>query len=429
MTATPDCPKGRHKSNRILLLLLLVILLLLLTAYATLPHEPAHDVLPPLAPVTGTPAEPTATPAEPTATPAEPTATPAEPTATPEEPTATPEEPTATPEEPTATATEEGQGVEAPNDSVTPTQSPAASGEMDDGGGDMAALDEVAGPAILAPAPTETLAAVTPTMIPTEAPVIARPVTPTPVAVTPVAEAPITVADVVLNSDFAQGFQSDGVAVGWSSFNNGGAEFSYFSDTWPAVVGETGPSQVMRVRNAGLPDRYLGIYQTVSVVPGQAYSLSMSGLVRTNSGDVNYSKYGYRLQLGIDTQGGSSWEAVKGWIELPWDEQLRAQDAHGISTYTTTVIARSDKLTIFVRAWKKWADAGEGAYDVTNVSLLGPDGFGTQMPATTPATPAMPVTGGGERPWGDSLRVIITSLLVVVLVTGAIWRTRRQRQA
>ena len=87
--------------------------------------------------------------------------------------------------------------------------------------------------------------------------------------------------------------------MGWSSFNNGGAEFSYFADTWPAVLGETGPGQVMRIRNAGLPDRYLGIYQTVSVVPGQAYTLSLSGLVRTNSGDVNYSKYGYRLQRHV----------------------------------------------------------------------------------------------------------------------------------
>jgi hypothetical protein len=178
----------------------------------------------------------------------------------------------------------------------------------------------------------------------------------------------------------------------------------------------------MRILNAQMPDRYLGIYQTVNVLPGGVYTFSIAGMLRTNAGDVQYTHFGYRMQVGFDTQGGRSWQQVREWTELPWDEQLRTAEAYRTDVYTTTVSARSNQLTIFVRAWKKWADAGEGAYDVTSVHLVGPSELGVQ------ALP-MPVTGQGEASLWDNLRVWITLALLVMLVGGAAWRLRQWRRA
>ena len=435
MSATPRGVKGPPKLIRILMLPLLIILLLLLVAYAALPYLPLRAPAPqaattPLAPLTEVPSS---TPAPPTPT---------------ESPSATP---TPSPR-PTETAAAAATG--APTGGVTPTNTSVV---------------------VTTPTPSRTaapLAAVSPTRgrpsptpAPTESPVdvealaeTAEPLpTPSPSATVPVVTAPPTTrppatsvprptlappptaapragfGELLINGDFSHGYQDNGVAVGWNGFSNSHAEFHYRADDWPRVIVAPDTGQTLRIRNADLPDRYAGIYQIVNVVPGQVYTFSIAGLVRTNVGDVQHTRFGYRMEVGFDTLGTRNWKRVPEWIELPWDEQARDQEAYRIEVFTTTVQAETERLTVFVRAWKKWADAGEGAYDVLRASLVGP-----LPPVAAPAAPpapadgavqalGMPVTGQGETTLWEQIRLAITLLLLAVLVGGALWRLRPWR--
>jgi hypothetical protein len=277
--------------------------------------------------------------------------------------------------------------------------------------------------------PTETVTT-TESPTPTNTPVVSTetptttgtlPVTISPTRVTPTATTTGTVTpvaesrNVLRNGNFEEGFQPNQLGKYWNGFNNGSADFSFHIDDWSLVVVEGKYTQLIEIKNALLPDRYLGIYQTADVVPGQVYDFSMRGLVRTNTGDVQQTKYGYRLQVGFDPNGGQDWEAVKKWVELPWDEQLRMQDSFRFDTYTTTLTAQSDKLTVFIRAWKKWADSGEGDYDVDVIQLVGPA-------LAAPSAPAIPVTGDAPTTIWDNVRIWATIALLLLLIGGAIWR-------
>ena len=245
------------------------------------------------------------------------------------------------------------------------------------------------------------------------------------------------IGNVLRNGDFEQGFQPNGVGLGWGNFNDSSALFSFHTDDWPSVTGEGELTQFMRIRNGELPDRYLGIYQTANVLPGQTYTLSIRGLVRTNAGNVQHTNYGYRLEVGFDPLGGQNWKMVQDWIELPWDEQLRLEEEFRVDEFSTVVTARSDRLTVFVRAWKKWADAGEGAYDVDDIRLVGPTltvaasgavvaaggvVTGSELLVAASEMVAIPVTGEARAtPWG-SLRTWVTVALLSLLLGGAAWR-------
>lgn len=280
-------------------------------------------------------------------------------------------------------------------------------------------------PGTTGPQPTNTTV-VGPTQIGTVTPGV-TPGTPGATQTAPLTRTPATVTrtgtvtgvigirNVLRNGNFEEGFQANELGKFWNSFDNGRAAFSFHIDDWPLVVVEGKLTQLIEIKNAQATDRYLGIYQTANVIPGQVYTFSIRGLVRTNTGNVQETRYGYRLQVGFDLNGGQDWEAVKKWTELPWDEQLRVQDSFRFDAYTTTLRANSERLTVFVRAWKKWADAGEGDYDVDDIRLVGPA-------RVTPAQPGIPVTGGALDTIWDNVRVWATVALLLLLIGGAIWR-------
>jgi hypothetical protein len=222
----------------------------------------------------------------------------------------------------------------------------------------------------------------------------------------------IEIRNVLRNGDFEEGFKPNELGKYWEGFNNGSAAFSYHIDDWPLVVPQGENAQLIEIKNAQMPDRYLGIYQTADVIPGEDYAFSMQGLVRTNTGDVEKTSYGYRLEVGFDLSGGQDWQDVEDWIELPWDEQLRIQDSFRFDVYTTTLTAESEELTVFIRAWKKWADSGEGDYDVDDIQLVGP----------ALVTPVIPVTGDAPGTIWDNVRVWATVALMLLLLGGALWR-------
>ena len=137
------------------------------------------------------------------------------------------------------------------------------------------------------------------------------------------------------NGDFESGFYAIAVghvANGWQWFQNGGeAQYGFYDETWAPVVYEGEHSTMIEINTWGLggsdPDRYAGIYQTVRVVSGETYNLTLSGQIRSGEGDIQASQYGYRMQLGIDDGGGQDWTAVEDWVELPWDEQRFDSDS------------------------------------------------------------------------------------------------------
>ncbi len=242
---------------------------------------------------------------------------------------------------------------------------------------------------------------------------------------------PIPATNLITNGGFEDGFvEGVGVAVDWGNFASGDVFAGWYDDTWSKVVYEGKHAQLLELRAATQPNRYVGIYQTVSVVPNADYALTLHGLVRSDEGSVEASNYGYRMQYGIDYTGGTNWESTNiQWIELPWDEQpredLTGQNVYHIDTYTATIKTETDKLTLFIRGLKKWSDENEGNYDVDGVSLVGPYHPGVQ-PTTTPV-PGMPETGNAFGFLENSMLVVSSAALLVVLVGGAVWGLSRRR--
>jgi hypothetical protein len=219
--------------------------------------------------------------------------------------------------------------------------------------------------------------------------------------------------NLIVNGGFEEGFQGEfGVGYGWGAFSNGNAAIGWNADSWAPVVIAGSYAQLIEIKNAADRDRYAGIYQTVAVVPGQQYKLTIKGLIRSEEGDVQKSNYGYRLQYGLDDAGGTAWELVneKNWQEIQWDEQPLSDPPNGtyrFDTFETTITAKGNKLTLFIRAWKKWINNGVGLYDLDEISLVGPAPEGVQAAAGQAAA-----VGDTNQPTGGELVASEPSLQV-----------------
>jgi hypothetical protein len=171
--------------------------------------------------------------------------------------------------------------------------------------------------------------------------------------------------NLVANGDFEGGFGINGVASGWQKFDNGGEmTASFHDDTWPPVVYDGAHSQLIEIntfcRGASDPDRYAGIYQTLTVTAGTTYELCLHGMLRSLPGDPDPVSWGYVPQVGIDQTGGTDWSTlgVGDWTDVPWDQvYLREEPGEELDSYCMNVKAESSSLTLFIRLWKKWPTA------------------------------------------------------------------------
>jgi len=167
------------------------------------------------------------------------------------------------------------------------------------------------------------------------------------------------------NGSFEGGFRATPVGfVGkhWMWFNNGGqATYGMYDETWAPVIYDGKHSQLLEINTYGLAgsdaDRYSGIYQTVAVVPGEVYALSLHGMMRALEDDPDRACCNYRVEIGFDYNGGTDWQAVGTWFELPWNTVHPRLTPGSMESYSTSVKATSDRLTLFVRVWKKWGTA------------------------------------------------------------------------
>jgi hypothetical protein len=168
------------------------------------------------------------------------------------------------------------------------------------------------------------------------------------------------------NGGFEKGFYATAfgeVGNEWGSFNNGGAAtYGFYDDVWPPVVAGGEHSQLIEIntygRSGSQADRYSGIYQTVAgLTTGATYKLSMKGMLRALASDEDIEGYNYRVQWGYTTDGNTDWLHVDNWVEIPWNDVYPRTDPGEMQSYTTSFDAPSSKITIFIRAWKKWGTA------------------------------------------------------------------------
>ena len=212
------------------------------------------------------------------------------------------------------------------------------------------------------------------------------------------------------NGDFESGFYSTPVGFvgnGWGWFHNDGeATYGYYDETWKPVVYDGEHAQLIEVntfcRGGSDPDRYAGIYQTVAVVPGETYELTLHGMLRALADDPEREDYGYRVQYGVDYAGGTDWSAVDDWVEVPWDTVHPRLSPGDIESYSTSVTASGSKLTLFVRIWKKWSTASrELDFNLDGISLKGAMPPDTASPTVSFTVPDYPVVG-----WSYTIPVV-----------------------
>jgi hypothetical protein len=251
--------------------------------------------------------------------------------------------------------------------------------------------------------------------------------------------------NVIVNGGFEDGFvEGQGVGVGWGRFESGAAMAGWYDDTWTKVVFEGKHAQLLELKNATQQDAaFIGILQTVNVVPGANYVLTLHGLIRSDEGSPDVSHGGYKMQYGIDFTGGIDWKSSNiEWVELPWNDQPR-QDPTGLNVYemdsaTANITAQGAKLTLFIRGQKKWPDALEGNYDIDGVSLVGAQASATPAPTLTPrptvpvsgtatTAPGLPKTGQDFGLVGEPVLAVVSAVMLVLLVGGAAWGVSRRR--
>lgn len=227
------------------------------------------------------------------------------------------------------------------------------------------------------------------------------------------------------------------------------------------------------------PDARLGVYQTVNVVPNQQYLFAISGTIAAQHGadapDINN-----RIELLFDHTGSSDWHAIphEDWTPLPWKEQELEFKTSGpddpdlakVEGYYTIVKARSNRMTVFIDAWRKWpnwrttiftvdcisltplnqVDVGALAPRLSTISTTAVDAAlkgsgGVAGPVAAPA--AVPVTGQSEVAPAVEAAIIVPSAggildtksnwilitaasvaVIVGLVGAGIWNARRRKE-
>ena len=197
--------------------------------------------------------------------------------------------------------------------------------------------------------------------------------------------------ELLYNGSFENGFShADGcgtVGTGWGCFTNGGTvDYGFFDDQWAPVVADGLHSQLIELNTlqyaASESDRYAGIYQSVDVVTGANYQFKVTAGIRERNPDSAEDAFRYRVQWGYTTNGSTDWTQVTNWVELPTDKIDDRTAPTGLTSYSTTFTAPSSRITIFVRAWKKWGTAYKDVeFNIDAVSLFG-------MRLQAPFTPA-----------------------------------------
>jgi hypothetical protein len=187
--------------------------------------------------------------------------------------------------------------------------------------------------------------------------------------------------EMLQNGNFEDGFSfvpgCGNVGTGWNCFTNGGSiKYGFYDDQWAPVVARGAHSQLIELNTIGIPasesDRFAGIYQTINLVRGSKYDLRIRGMLREDTPDPRDDPWRYRVQWGYTTDGSTDWTTVNNWYELPWDNYYPRTSPGDIQSFGDTLVAPSDRVTIFIRVWKKWGTTQkELDVNIDDISLWG----------------------------------------------------------
>lgn len=216
----------------------------------------------------------------------------------------------------------------------------------------------------------------------------------------PAGAAPMASAgDLIVNGGFENGFAFNSscggmVGAGWGCFTNGGvAVYGFYDDMWSRSVYAGQHSQLIEINTkekGGDNNRNAGIFQTVWTTPGASYELSLKGMIRAD--DHGGDPWRYRVYVGFDYSGGSNWQAVTDWRELPWDTYYPRTDPGAFSSYSTRVTPTGQSLTVFVRTERRWGTWYEETdFNLDAISLFGPSGSAVVPPVAVPPVVVPPV--------------------------------------
>ena len=188
--------------------------------------------------------------------------------------------------------------------------------------------------------------------------------------------------EMLQNGDFESGFtfvpNCGNVGTGWGCFTNGGSiKYGFYDDQWAPVVAQGVHAQLIELNTKGIPksesDRFAGIYQTVNLNKGSNYQFKIQGMLREDTPDSRDDPWRYRVQWGYTSDGSTDWQAVTNWAEFPWDNYYPRTSPGAMQSFSSSLVAPSDKITLFVRVWKKWGTTEkELDVDLDAISLWGP---------------------------------------------------------
>lgn len=206
-------------------------------------------------------------------------------------------------------------------------------------------------------------------------------------------------ASELVNGDFENGEQANGVGNGWSSFQSTGypALFEVQSDQ----VAEGSWSQKIICPQPQSNYKYAGVYQTITVTAGQTYEIQASNRTQFDGG----AAWDYIARLGVDLTGGSNFQSS----DITWYEFNSQKDVW--HTLNQSATATHNSMTIFLQTWRKWPADGESYAWFDNVSISPAAGQNAPPVAAFEANPVMgnvPLTvnfdaSASSDPDGDAL--------------------------
>jgi hypothetical protein len=232
------------------------------------------------------------------------------------------------------------------------------------------------------------------------------------------------VGNVIQNGSFEEGFSDDGIGKGWSTFDNGSAVYAWEEDLRPVHISHGQHAQVIRIMGPGQPDRFVGIYQTVDVIAGETYTLTLHGVIRSSTANRYQTPYGHRLQWAVDHQGRGYWPALDpwaDWTDTGWNDVELKEERPAMNAFTIPIVPETAKLTLFIRGWTKWPIiSSEAKFYVDGITLEGP------IPGTEETVPVDAGGGPGEGMPTTGGAAIWVPVAGVLLVLGfAFWEARK----
>lgn len=253
-------------------------------------------------------------------------------------------------------------------------------------------------------------------------------------------------------------------------------EDTIFAPVPGAVERDITNALALHMQSTDQNDARLGVYQTVDVTPGQYYRFALSSTFQIQSGGTTdqpedpkapLEAPNHTLELYFDHTGNTDWRAIphERWLIIPIEEEKLEfkvseddEDISEVHTFDSIVQAKSNKVTIFMTFWRKWANWRTGIASIDCVSLIPIDpsrlpsdivqaastgapyqvqlaALGVQptgaggIPTTGQQTQSgviIPSAGGILEATGNIVLIIVASLVVIAGLIGAgIWNMRR----